>query len=504
MTPKLIIEKKDQSFAKITAEASIRREIKSIFTYEVPGAQYSPKYRAGFWDGTISLYNANSEIYLGLIPKVEEYCKKNGYDIAVTDELDETFNDPDVNLKDFYQWSQQLKLTSDGEAISPRDYQLAIAYKAMKNKRGIFKSATGTGKSLALYMICRHLIDVTKIDRKILILVPTVNLVEQMYGDFADYSEKDDTFYASTSVSKIYSGKDKTFCKKIVVSTWQSLQKIGKTAEGFPAEWFQQFDAILVDETHTAEGAQIKRIIELCTNTEYRIGVSGTIRLDPLSLDTLQGLIGAFSIVQTTKQAMDAGHLAALDIKAITLDYRLRKDLPEVSEYSEEIDFLVADDKRNRFITNLAVSMKGNTIVFFTLVEKHGRPLYKMISEAVGKDRNVYIVEGDVDVDVRERIRRIVETESDAIILASYGTSQMGTNYKNIHNGIFASFSKSMVRVLQSIGRGLRKTKTKDSFKLFDISDNLNNKNASLRHLKDRLEIYAGEEFKVSQVSVNI
>ena len=501
---KVIIEYKDQSFASITTEPSIRRELKEHFTYEVPNSKWHPQVRAGLWDGRMSLYGAKSEIYLGLVPRVEDFCKTHGYEIVVTKKMDEIFNDHSVSGAEFFEWTQGLNITSDGERIYPRDYQLALAYKALRYKRGIFKSATATGKSLAQYLICRHLMDVTKIEGKILLLVPTTNLVEQMYTDFADYSAQDDTFFAYPSMSKIYYGKDKSYTKKIVVSTWQSLQKIGKGPDAFPAEWFEQFDAIIVDETHTAEAKEIKRILELCTNTRYRIGVSGTIKQDALSLATLEGLIGPLTVIQTTKQAMDAGHIAQLNLKGIVLDYRHRKEIPDVSDYHDEIDFIVSDEARNNFIANLAVSLQGNTLIFFNLVDKHGRPLYERIKKLVDGSRNVYIVDGGVDVDDREVIRQIIERETNAIILVSYGTSQMGTNYKNVHNGIFAAFSKSMVRVLQSIGRGLRKTKTKSEFNLFDLADNIDGKNASYRHLKERKEIYSEEGFEMKVIKVNL
>lgn len=501
---KILIEPKDHSFALVTAEPAVRKELKEYFTYEVPNSKWHPQVRAGLWDGRMSLYNAKSEIYLGLVPKVEEFCKDRGYEIIITKSLDTAFNDYQVDPHAFYDWTNGLNITSEGERIWPRDYQLALAYKAVRYKRGIFKSATATGKSLAQYLISRYLIDVAKIKGKILLLVPTVNLVEQMYSDFADYSMDDDTFYANPMISRIYSGKDKTYTKKIVVSTWQSLQKIGKGSESFPAEWFEQFDAILVDETHMAEAKEIKRILELCVNTEYRIGVSGTIKTDPLSLATLEGLIGPLTVIQTTKQAMDAGHIAQLNLKALLLDHRERPNLPKIHDYHDEIDYIVQDDARNRFIANLAMSLKGNTIIFFNLVEKHGRPLYQLIKDKVGDTRNVYIVDGGVDVDDREMIRQIIERETNAILLCSYGTSQLGTNYKNVQNGIFAAFSKSMVRVLQSIGRGLRKTKTKSVFNLFDLADNIDDKNASLRHLRERMEIYNEEGFDVTVIPVKL
>jgi len=495
----VVLEYKDNTYATISAEPSIRMELKSSLTFEAPDIKFHPMVRSGLWDGKIALYKGNAEIYLGLVPRVRQFCADRGYEVLVSSDIDKAFIDEELNASGFGLWASSLPLSAHGNDISPRPYQMSLAYKAVKYKRGIFKSATATGKSLSQYLICRHLIDVAKIPGKILLLVPTVALVEQMYTDFADYSSKDDSFYAHPIMSKIYSGKDKAHCNKICVSTWQSLQKIGKSTSSFPAEWFAQFDAVLVDETHTAESKEIKRILELCVNTEYRIGVSGTIKTNELSMATLEGLIGPLTVIQTTKQAMDAGHIAKLNIKSVVLDYRNRSNLPDISDYHDEIAFLTSDEARQKFIVKLALSLKGNTLIFFNLVEKHGRPLYELIKAAAGDTRNVYIVDGGVDVDDRERIRRIIETETNAIILASYGTSQTGTNFQNIQNGIFAAFSKSMVRVLQSIGRGLRKTSTKSEFTLFDIADQITEKNASYRHLSERLEMYEAEGFSYTR-----
>ena len=165
-------------------------------------------------------------------------------------------------------------------------------------------------------------------------------------------------------------------------------------------------------------------------------------------------------------------------------------------KYQDEVDWIVTSSKRNNFIKNLAIDLKGNTLVLFQYVEKHGEPLFRLIDEASGKDRKVFYVSGKTPADTREEIRAITESESNAILVCSYGTFSTGINIVNLHNIIFASPSKSQIRVLQSIGRGLRKS-TLDTT-VYDIADDLHwkaNKNYTLNHFMERVKIYTSEHF---------
>ena len=183
-----------------------------------------------------------------------------------------------------------------------------------------------------------------------------------------------------------------------------------------------------------------------------------------------------------------------------------RKEMNRAN-YQDEIEFLISNEKRNNFIKNLAISRKGNTLVLFQMVEKHGDLLYNMIRDEVEDDRHIFFVHGGVDADQREEVRRITEGERSAIIVASYGTFSTGVNIRNLHNIIFASPSKSRVRNLQSIGRGLRKSDTKESATLYDISDDLTYKswnNHTLKHFAVRVKTYNEEEFEYKIYKINL
>jgi superfamily II DNA or RNA helicase len=213
----------------------------------------------------------------------------------------------------------------------------------------------------------------------------------------------------------------------------------------------------------------------------------------------LTGLFGPAHKIIDTKDLIESGKLAAIKIKVLALSHppEERNKLQSAS-YQDEIKHIISYHPRNKFIRNLAVSLSGNTLILYAYVEKHGQILYDMISEKSG-ERKVFFVHGGVDGEEREAIRAIVEKEHDAIIVASYGTFSTGVNIKNLHNVIFASPTKSRVRTMQSIGRGLRVSDTKDSMTLFDIADDLSRskqkKNYTLNHLIERVKMYSSEGF---------
>ena len=219
----------------------------------------------------------------------------------------------------------------------------------------------------------------------------------------------------------------------------------------------------------------------------------------------LEGLFGKVTQVTTTKELMDNKTLAKLNIDCIVLKHtdeeckRVRK-----YTYAEELNYIVSHKKRNRFIENLCKTIKGNTLVLFQLVDKHGVLLYNELKKL---DKKVFFVYGKTTTETREKIRKIVEKEKSSLVIASYGTFSTGINIRNINNVVFASPSKSRVRVLQSIGRGLRQSETKTAVKLFDVSDNITYKsrqNFTYSHFNERLNIYKEEQFKYEINRINL
>jgi len=346
-----------------------------------------------------------------------------------------------------------------------------------------------SGKSLIIYLITRYMLS---LKRKTLIVVPSTNLIHQMAGDFREYNFDSETF-----IHKIHDGKEVSK-KPVTITTWQSVYK-------FEEDWFESFGAILVDEAHLAAAKSLIGIMEKCPNIPYRFGLTGTTDEAKESSElTLQGLFGQKKNVTTTAKLMEDGHVAQLTIKAIVLKHPEErcKELAKNKEYMHEIDTLIGCESRNKFIKNLALSLKGNTMILYSRVAKHGEILHDMFLEEELGDRNVYFVAGSGDRKMsgkeRDDLRAIVEKETDAIIIASYGTLSTGYSIKNLSNVIFASPRKTKIGNIQSIGRALRVNETKKSATVFDIADDLCHKtykNHTLRHFVERMKLYSKEKF---------
>ena len=485
----IIISKVNEVYAKISCERHLLQELADYFTFMVPGYQFVPAYRNRLWDGKIRLLSLQTnQLYLGLLPYLEQFCEERGYKF----EYDHTRPDIEDEFSVYHakKFLDSLNLTSAGKKIITADHQINAFVHCMQRRRALILSPTASGKSLIIYSLVRQFLDYQNL--KGLIIVPTTSLVEQLYSDFVDYASETD-FSVEQICHKIYQGKEKVTNKSLIISTWQSLYKM-------PKEYFEQFDYIIGDEAHLFKAQSLTSILTSCVNAKYRIGLTGTLDGTKTHKLVLEGLFGQVQRVITTKELIDKGHLSDFEIKCLVLkhDDETCQRLKDCT-YQEEIEYLISNEQRNKFIKNLAVSLGNNTLVLFQMVEKHGKILYNMISntEKLG-NRKVFFVHGDTDTDDREQIRKIMETENDAIIVASFGTFSTGINIRNLHNIIFASPSKSRVRNLQSIGRGLRKSEKKEKACLYDIADDLRYKkhmNFTLKHFVERSKIYTEEKF---------
>jgi len=332
--------------------------------------------------------------------------------------------------------------------------------------------------------------------KKGLLIVPTINLVHQMFSDFKEYGYDSENY-----CHRIHAGQDKDADKILYFSTWQSIYKL-------PQEYFEKFDFVLGDECHQYKSKSLTSIMSNLVNAKYRIGTTGT--LDNLQTHklVLEGLFGAVYKNTSTAELIENKHLSKFQIKCLVFKYP-EKVCKEAKgwDYNAEKDFIVQNKNRNNFIKNLVLSLKGNSLVLFQLVEKQGKVLHSIIKESATKDRQVFFVYGGTDVEIRESVRTITEKEKDAIIVASYGTFSTGTNIRNLHNIIFASPSKSRIRNLQSIGRSLRLGDDKESATLFDISDDLRSGkkyNYTLQHLIERIKLYDEEKFEYKLYNIEL
>ena len=480
------IIKKNEIFLKVEAEPHLHKELSEHFQFEVPGAKYMPAVIRRYWDGKIRLYSPGTgEIYVGLFDYLTDYLETHGYEYEVL--KDKYFGRP--NEVEEY-------VTPEGTAafiralripFKIRDYQLKGIYSAIKFRRKLLLSPTGSGKSLIIYALVRwHLLK----KREILIIVPTVSLVEQLYKDFIEYG------WNVRDVHKIMGGEEKYVDQPVVISTWQSIYKE-------PKKFFERFDVIIGDEAHQYKAKSLTGILTKCMDAKYKVGLTGTLDGMEAHQLVLEGLFGRVDRVTKTADLMKQGHLTPLKVRVVLL----RHGWVPFDHYQQEMDYLCMHTRRSNFICNLAQDLKGNTLVLFNYIEKHGEPLWEMINNKVSKDRKIFFIHGGVDAIEREEARSICEREKDAIILASYGTFSTGISIRNLHNVIFASPSKSRVRNLQSIGRVLRKGDNKAQAVLYDIADDCSKDhqyNYTLRHLAERIKIYDEESFNYEITKVNL
>ena len=479
---KMRIFKKNEVYIKIAdIELSVAAQLNDFFTFEVPGFKYMPAYKNKTWDGKIRLYNiVTGEIYMGLLPYIEEYLQNNGEYYELEEGLR---SERDVARSVVQGFVRGIRPTLDGRRIKVRDYQIDAISHAIATNRSLLISPTASGKSLVIYCLVRYY---QMMELKTLILVPTTSLVEQMYKDFEDYG-----WSSGTYCQKIYQGHDRKVVKDVVISTWQSLHRM-------PRPYFRQFGAVFGDEAHLFKAKSLTGIMTKLDTCKYRFGLTGTLDGTQTHRLVLEGLFGKAKYVVTTKELIDNKTLSNLKINCIILNYPDEdKQIVKELDYGGELEYIVTQEKRNLFLCGLMGHCTGNTLCLFQFVEKHGEPLYNIIKDKY-KDRKVFFVYGGVSTDTREEIREIVENETDAIIVASYGTFSTGINIRNINNIVFASPSKSKIRVLQSLGRGLRIGDKSRSLKVFDLADDLSYSsrlNFTLRHFKQRLNIYDEQKF---------
>jgi len=480
----LIIKKKNEVYTTINSEQHVYHELSDHFTFEVPGAKFMPQYRNKYWDGKIRLYDIRkNELYTGLIDRVISFCNRHGYTYefegnkfyGLPIEENEMISPEGV--------SDYIKSIS---VHKPRGYQIKGVYDALRNHRKLLISPTASGKSLMIYSITRYYVERGE---KILIVVPTTSLVEQMYKDFMDYS-----WDVKQYCHRVYSGRDKNTDLPVTITTWQSIYKLDK-------KYFENFETVIGDEAHLFKSKSLVSIMTKLLDCKHRFGFTGTLDGTQTHKWVLEGLFGPSYKIIRTDELMKKGYLSKLNIKVLTLKHPARK----FNTYEDEIQYLITHTQRNNFIKNLAIDQKGNTLILYTRVESHGLPLFELINSCKEENRKCFFVHGGVDTEDREEVRTITEKEDNAIIIASYGTFSTGINIRNLHNVIFASPNKSKIRNLQSIGRVLRKGDNKVKATLFDIADDItygSSKNYTLNHMMERVKIYNEENFNYEMLTI--
>ena len=508
----VVLHKVNETFMKIEASDAVFTHIYKSFRFTNQKLKYHPLVKARQWDGYINLVNNRTrEIYIGLLEELVHFFKDNDYSFEFT------FKKENVFHEDLFK--DTLELLEDKFELF--EHQLSAIKFALKTNRGLIVSATGSGKSAIMYIIAMYYL--LQGQSKILIIVPRTQLVEQISDAFVEYHKGDKKAFKDT-FELIYSGTSRNPNASIVISTWQSLVKN-------PRSSFSQYDVVLFDEAHLASAKSIASIMENCTNTKYKFGFTGTLTNKSADTDidefVLKGLFGKVEVVSTNRDLMDKGILTNVVINAIHLKYkdkdickRIMNGSPETKAiedhvtkrkklFNDEIEYIFSAKERNELLVKIALSRKGNTLMMFQLVERHGKILYNILKEAVKSvGKEVFYIHGKISVAEREEIRKLIEAQDNIIVVSSYGTTSTGIDYKNISNIIFASGFKSRITTLQTIGRGLRKHINKELLNLYDFGDDFSldkkTKNFLFNHFLERVSIYRDQKFPINLIEYDI
>jgi superfamily II DNA or RNA helicase len=514
----VVIEKISEVHLKISGSSDAEQEIKDYFTFKAPGYKYHPRFKARMWNGDMSLLDMRTKrLPAGNITRLLDFLKDEDIEVRfVENELHglPTSIDDEITREEIKEfclslkpWSfKQLEETGNGY-LEIYEYQIDAIYESLRNRRLTLISPTASGKSLILYCIIRWFLHKDSTFR-IILTVPNIGLVNQMFADFDEYSHKNG-WRVEDLAQKLFTGQSKELTKQILITTWQSLKNVIPKSGG--SKVLNTYDAVLVDEAHSAKGKELQILLAAMTLIPYRIGTTGT-QTDPVNQLLIEGMLGPIYRVVTTKELMDGGKVSQMKIQAVVLRYTAeerklvsQKTKKKASyEYPQEQEFIHTHTKRNRFVRNIALACEGVTLVLFKSKD-HGKLLFNTIKERATKP--IYYVDGDVDGMVRENMRQhINKTHEDCILVCSYGTFSTGINIPSIRNIIFAGTSRSSIRVLQSIGRGLRLYKDK-MLTLIDLVDDikyLSKKNFALNHFEERLKIYQREQFTIKIKEVQL
>jgi superfamily II DNA or RNA helicase len=495
----IYFRKINAAFIKIESDRSIALELSESLSYDVPGAKFISSYKNGSWDGKIRLFNLGSrQIASGLVDHIIEWAKKREYTYEiVTDDVCDPpgYKTPNLDYLAVKEYMESLNLHAGGHKLIIREYQVDGVYAALHNRNAILLSSVGSGKSMMLYCIVRYISE--ELSGRVLLIVPTVGLTSQILNDFKDYSS-DNGFDADANVHMISSGVSKETRKPIVISTFQSLKDVSP-------DWLNSFKGIISDEGHKIQAASFKAIYGKATEVPFRLACTGTLHDMKVNVLEMIALTGPVHDISSAKSLIEAGQLVPMKIKAVILNYpdEIKKAFTKV-EYADEIGWITTNEKRNNFIRNLAARCKGTTLILFRFQE-HGQTLYDKIKEAVGDLREVHLIDGNVSKDDREEIR-LSSNNTDAIVIASYGTTSAGVNLPAIENIIIAHPVKSKITLLQSIGRGLRLKAGKTHCNLYDIGDNISWKshvNHTFKHFGERLKLMTAEGYVFDIVNMD-
>lgn len=462
-----------------------RKKLASAFKYEVPYARYQPSFKLGRWDGTVSLFGIGGTGYLNNLESILAILNKMGVSIDVIEDLRKPFNLSFAPITESY-WADLGKVWPEGhndagKPIMLRDYQVEAINKFLQQTQALQEIATGAGKTITTATLAH----ICESQGRTIVIVPNKSLVEQTYEDFINVDLDVGMYY----------GDRKDLNKTHTICTWQSLNILDKKSKNSEhdiitlAEFLDGVSAVIVDEVHMAKADVLKNLLthNLC-NAPIRWGLTGTIPKEKFEYEQIFASIGPVVGGIKAHELQDAGVLSACHVKVLQLI-----DLPSFRSYSDEITYQVTNKERMTYISNQIkdIANTGNTLVLVGRIES-GNLLVENIPDAV-------FVSGTVKTKDRKTEYDEIKTSTNKIIVATYGVAAVGINIPRIFNLILIEPGKSFTRVIQSIGRGIRKAHDKDFVQIYDVTSTCK---YAKRHLAERKKFYkdAKYEFEIKKV----
>ena len=471
---KLIIE--DEVNIKLEGvDVDVRRKLSNALKFEVPYARYMPQYKLGRWDGKVAFFGIGGSGYVNHLDIINDVLHKQGYEIVDIEDKRHPVDLKFETIKEDF-WGDKTwpkGHPAEGETIRLRDYQVEVINNFLSNPQALQEVATGAGKTI----ITATLSKITETNGRSLVVVPNKSLVTQTEDDYIN---------CGLDVG-VYFGDRKELGKTHTICTWQSLNILDKRHKYGDdvlslAEFLEGVSTVIVDEVHQAKAEVLKNL--LTRNMRYapiRWGLTGTIPKEKFEFESIHASIGPVIGQISAKELQDKGVLSACHVNIVQLI-----DTPVHSNYQEELKYLVTNDSRVDYLGKLANKIKqsGNTLILVDRIQA-GEKLQKLIP-------NSQFVKGDVKLKDRKDAYDEINEGTNHVVIATYGVAAVGINIPRIFNLVLIEPGKSFVRVIQSIGRGVRKAKDKDFVQIWDLTSTCK---FAKRHLTQRKKFYKEAQY---------
>ena len=503
MNDKIIVSKLNEVFLNIECSQEQSMELREYFSVYTPNYKFHPKFKMHIWNGKISFYKDNT-IPIGLLAYLISFCEKFKYELVSNIDTSKLSNNiSDEEFKIFFD-----KILPSTGKYQLRDYQEIAIKRLLRDKRGVIQYATSSGKSLIIYALIKYLKEKLDQDKKILLIVPTTSLVLQMTSDFKDYGYQN----INDDMAEIYYSSDnKSLSKKIIVSTWQSAQKMS-------TKLYNSVGAVICDEVHTAgfKSKIVSDILSRCVNAEYRVGDSGTLPKDICNLLTIYGYLGGKIAEVKSKDLMERGLITNLKIINVIAKYpdsMIKKSSKRSMEvYHEEVAKIQNYKDRNKIFKHIIskINSKQNILILVREID-HINTIEGYIRKQF-PDKIVRCIWGETNPKLREQIRQEAEIKEGMVIISTYSCFATGISIKNLTHVIFGISALSEIKIIQAIGRSLRQHANKKCAYLWDVVDDMTWRKRTgklgTNYIYDqwlkRLEYYKNQEFSCSNVRLNI